>query len=248
MNSYIESIYATRQVAGKSGTLHALHSEIDPQEGAFLHRIISEDPSITKTLEVGCAYGLSSLHICDALRLRPEARHTIIDPAQYSYWDGAGIKNLEDPGINFFDLILQGSEFALPELARSREAAFDLVFVDGLHTLDHTLLDCFYATRLLRVGGYLVLDDVTMPAVRKVVDYLLCYPCYEQFAVVGLSSSRRHKLRIGKIILALTPASKRKKIFSSRFRHQALGERDVRMVALRKVCKDERTWDWYKDF
>jgi hypothetical protein len=151
-------------------------------------------------------------------------------------------------GIDFFDLLLQQSEFALPELAQSREATFDFVFIDGVHTFDHTLLDCFYATRLLRVGGYLVVDDIGMTAVRRVVDYLLCYPCFKQFAILGVPSSRDYKLRIAKFILGLMPASKRERIFSSQLLHNAFREENVRMVALIKVSKDERPWNWYKRF
>jgi Methyltransferase domain len=66
------------------------------------------------TLEVGCAYGLSSLFICSALQERHGATHTIIDPYQNGY--GVGIRNLEDAGLRFFNLIENKSEFALPKL------------------------------------------------------------------------------------------------------------------------------------
>ncbi len=113
----INNIYATKTVRGRSGKTHALHSAIDPQEGSFLANIILDDPSITKTLEVGCAYGLSALHICSAIKDREGASHTIIDPFQNPEWDGAGIKNLQEAGIDFFNLIEMKSEFASPRLA-----------------------------------------------------------------------------------------------------------------------------------
>ena len=36
---------------------------------------------------------------------------------------------------------------------------FDFIFIDGWHTFDYTLVDMFYADRLLRIGGYLLIDD-----------------------------------------------------------------------------------------
>src|ERR1035441_3354206 len=70
MNPIIDEIYETKIVRDSSGNEYALSSEIDSTEGDFLYRLISSDKSIMKTLEVGCAYGLSSLHICEALRNR----------------------------------------------------------------------------------------------------------------------------------------------------------------------------------
>jgi hypothetical protein len=48
----------------------------------------------------------------------------------------------------------------------------------------HTLLDCFYAARLLRFGGVLVVDDVSWPSVRRVVDFLKNVPCFEEVGAV----------------------------------------------------------------
>ena len=105
MKQFIENIYETRSVVGQAGQIHKLHSEIDRKEGAFLFSIIQDDPTIYNTLEVGCAYGLSSLHICAATKDRAGASHTVIDPFQNTQWDGAGIRNLKTAGIDFFNLI-----------------------------------------------------------------------------------------------------------------------------------------------
>ncbi len=246
MNPHIDSIYASRKVTGRSGRQFDLTSEIDPDEGRFLHRIIAGDPDISKTLEVGCAYGVSSLHICAALRSRANPQHTLIDPFQNSQWDGVGVKNLEDSGIGFFNLIEKRSEFALPELLQLGEATFDFIFIDGWHTFDHTLLDCFYATRLLKVGGYLVIDDVGMPSVRRAADSLSAYPCYrvhgERSAVYRISL----KHRLAKAVLGLVPASKIGKILHPDFARKVFSDRHTTMIALQKIVPDERSWDWYE--
>ena len=103
MDEVIQRIYETRSVVGRSGETHYLHSEVDHEEGALLFNTIHDDISIVQTLEVGCAFGLSSLHICKALQSRTRASHTIIDPFQATQWDGVGVKNLGRSG----DQILQ---------------------------------------------------------------------------------------------------------------------------------------------
>src|SRR6266576_2929772 len=268
MNSHIESIYRTRRIIGKSGIEMALHSEVDPAEGELIQRIISEDSSVSKTLEIGCGYGLSALHICDALRQRSNPHHTIIDPFQYSEWDGAGIKNLEDAGFTFFKLIEKGSEVVLPELLSVGEGTFDLVFIDGWHTFDHTVLECFYATRLLRIGGYLLIDDAGMPSVGRAAYYFSRFPCYE---VVGaVSAGPRLKRRLAKTILRFLPPSRRRRWIHPALLHRTWDEpnmrdraqiqlvaaplpdrrfdqKNTRMVALKKTAKDDRWWDWFPE-
>ena len=105
MNHFIQNIFESGSVVGRSGKTHKLHSAIDQKEGEFLFSIINSDPTICRTLEVGCAYGLSSLYICSATSERPDASHTIIDPFQNTQWDGVGIRNLDEVGFDFYTLI-----------------------------------------------------------------------------------------------------------------------------------------------
>lgn len=245
MQAIIEEIQASQRVTGKSGMVHPLHSAIDPEEGLFLERIVGADSSVRRTLEVGCAYGLSSLHICKGLQGRSGARHTILDPFQNSQWDGAGIRNLEEAGVDYFDWIEELSEVALPRLLEEREGTYDLVFVDGWHTLDHTLLDCFYATRLLRTGGYLVVDDMLLPPVRRAVNYVTRYPCYRTFGFLSGTQSPTLKLRLLRALFGTLPALRDGTLLHPDLEHRLFGDRTLRMLALQKVCADTRNWDWY---
>ena len=247
MSLQLQNIYETRKVIGKSGAEIELHSEVDPAEGEFLHNIICQDSTISRTLEVGCACGLSSLHICDALRSRAHPQHIIIDPFQSSDWDGVGIRNLEEAGFDFFKLIEKPSELALPELLSRGESSIDLIFIDGWHTFDHTLLDCFYATRLLRVGGYLLIDDVNIEPVRRATDYLSLYPCYEVFAAVSAPASISLKQRLAKTALSALPPPRRKQIANPALVNRVFSKASVRMLAFKKVADDRRPWDWYPD-
>jgi predicted O-methyltransferase YrrM len=246
MNSVIEEIYKTRQTVGADGVVMALHSEVSPDEGALLSELVRRTPRITKTLEIGCATGLSTLHICDALKDRPGARHYAIDPFQMQQWHGAGVKALERAGLRHcVELIESKSEVALPQLLTAHENTFDLVFIDGWHTFDHTLIDCFYSLRLLGVGGYLAIDDCDMASVGKVVSYLRRYPCLRQVA-------EHTDYPQNPVLNALCHITRFTPITLSMRHHlpeplQKLVRRP-NMIVFEKTCTDMRSWNWYASF
>jgi predicted O-methyltransferase YrrM len=247
MNDSIEKIYDAGFVTGRSGKAHKLHSAIDREEGKFITSLIENDPAIKHTLEIGCAYGLSSLYICSALSGRSGAQHTIIDPFQNTDWDGVGVKQLEEFGIDFFELIELRSEFALPKLLEFSEGTFDLILVDGYHTFDHTLLDCFFATRLLRIGGVLVIDDVAFPSVRRVVAFLQNYPCYEQIGSVQKNESKAAKRATAGVLSVFVKPNKWANVISPRLYRKLFELSRIEMIALKKIAEDERSWDWHSD-
>jgi predicted O-methyltransferase YrrM len=247
MNSQIEKIYQAGEVTGRTGVVHKLHSEIDRGEGEFLSRIIAGDATIRRTLEIGCAYGLSSLFICSALAGRPGALHTIVDPFQNSQWDGVGTKNLEEAGLSFFQLIEEKSEFALPQILKQGEGQYDFIFIDGWHTFDHTLLDAYYATRLLRVGGYLVIDDASWTSIHRVVSYLKNYPCYQTHDELGEDWHNSPKKLLARTLMSPLSRHTWATILHPSLHRRLFEKQAVSMVALKKVAADARNWDWHAD-
>lgn len=240
MNEHIQKIFTSRAVETPTGKKIPLHSAVAKNEGTHLLDLVKKDPSIQKTLEVGCAYGVSSLFIAEGLKDRSNAHHTIIDPFQNSHWEGVGVHNLKQSGFERFDLIEEKSEFALPSVLKNGEGRFDLVFIDGWHTFDHTLLDCFYAIRLLRVGGYLVVDDADFPAIRRVIDYLLLYPCFQFESAASKKPKRWSKERWVQSLLRLVPSASNKRVPPRSLQS---------MVALKKTAIDNRSWNWFeRDF
>jgi predicted O-methyltransferase YrrM len=249
VNSVIENIYRTGTVTGKSGRVFKLHSEVSRSEGEMLHRIVANDPGVCRTLEVGAAFGLSALYICDALKDRPGAYHVMIDPLQRQLWDDAAVGNLERSGCTYFKLYEQGSEIAMPNLLQSGEQPFDLVFVDGSHFFDQTMIDCFYATKLLRPGGYLAIDDIQLPPVRAVLDYLWKFPCYETYAFIEEEKDGRPLLRAAaRAALAPFPREKLNSLLSRRVLRRVLERKQISMIVLRKKSEDERWKNWEQWF
>ena len=244
MSAVAKEIFASGYTFAIDGARLPTSSHISLEEGSALHDLIRTNPSVTRTLEIGCAQGVSSLFICEALQDRPTALHNIIDPFQYRNWKGAGIAALQRANLHNFRLIEERSEFALPELLK-QGSVFDLVFIDGWHTLDHTLLDAFYAVRLLRIGGFLVIDDTEMPPIMKAVAYLRNYPClriHKQIYTWPEHDLTRFLCAVGSMI-PVTP--------NMRFRaHKKLQKllRAPSMIILAKESEDQRKWNWYRPF
>jgi len=249
----LHNIFANKQVSDSSGNLYPLDSNIDTREGAFLQQLI-EKYQPKRTIEIGCAYGISSLYICAALGKIPGAHHTILDPVQSTYWKNIGVSNLRKANINYFELLEQPSEIALPGLLKEG-AAFDFGFIDGNHTLDHTLIDFFYLNRMMQPGGIIVIDDIGMPGINKIVRYILNYPCYQLIGSVETTVSGKRQVFDAmikapfRLVAGLLPKKIKYEVFAGNvIKSDSELKLQTSMVALQKTAADERSWNWYEAF
>lgn len=178
MNSVLAGILASGMVTRADGTSIPLHSATTRQEGEALQRLIrARRPEVT--LEVGLAFGVSALFICEALAEVGGRTHVAIDPHQ-PQWDNLGLRHLEQAG---FSHLLEYHEMpsyrALP-LLEAAGRRIDFAFIDGWHTFDYAMIDFFYIDRLLTPGGLLVLDDAwSYPALRKLARYIAKHRRYQ---------------------------------------------------------------------
>jgi len=251
-DSLLDTIYKNREVIDCEGNRLKLHSEITRDEGELIASLI-HDHGFTRTLEIGCAFGISSLFICQALSRQPSPHHTIIDPGQYTEWQGIGVNHLTREGYDFFELLEKPSEIALPAFLEQGRT-FQFALIDGLHTFDHVLLDFFFVDRLLEDGGIVVLDDLQLPAIRKVARYIAGYPTYKVVATARQSvyppSLRRRLFEWPLRILGrLLPSSYAVKVFDDSFRRtdSQLGLVSE-MVAFQKSGPDRRGSHWFVNF
>lgn len=173
-NEILANILETGQFTGPDGQLLSIRAEISEAQGDMLQRIIQEiKPRVS--LEVGLAYGVSALFICDALKSVGGERHVVIDSHQMTpVWDnGAGLHNLKLAGYeSLLDFHGEESQRALPKLD-ARGEKIDFAFIDGAHTFDHALVDFFYVDRMLNVGGVVAFDDVGFACIEKVCRFIL---------------------------------------------------------------------------
>jgi predicted O-methyltransferase YrrM len=243
----LEEIINGSIVSDKDGNCFKLNGSIDRTEGQYIFDLIKNDPQITRTLEIGFGYGISTLFICAALQGRNNARHLIIDPFQFSDYSGIGIYNLERVDCNFFELITEPSEYALPKLSQLNSEKFDLIFIDGWHTFDHVMIDLYYSNKLLKIGGYVVLDDCRYHSVAKAISYLSTLPSYKKHSETTINNLK-FSAKTSRLLIRAIPEIVKKNLFPFKM-HQLLNRhQNSSMITFKKIAQDERNWRWYEEF
>ena len=171
-NKLLQQLLEKKEIV-YNGKKHKIKSNINYEEGMLLYNLIVQN-KLHRTLEVGLANGVSALFIIQALKdIDAKEAHIALDPFQTKQWHDIGSKNIEKAGLkDKFTLIQEKSELALPVMAQKYAGSFVLIFIDGFHTFDNTLIDFFYSNMLLKVGGYIIIDDVLHKGVSKFIKYL----------------------------------------------------------------------------
>jgi predicted O-methyltransferase YrrM len=224
VNPVVEEIFATSTVRTASGEEIPLHSNLPRDECEVVQGWIRARRPRT-VLEVGMAFGVSSLVIAEALAEVGGASHHIIDPHQRGEWRGVGIANLERAGYDGrYVLYEEPSELCLPRLL-AEGFSIDFALVDGWHSFDQVLVDFYYLNRMTSPGGAIAFDDLQLPSIAKVVAHVATYDCYWELE---------------------PPASCRRSV-TARAR-RLMGTREFRVAAFEKVAPDVRNWDWYREF
>jgi len=161
-------------VARSDGSVHDIFPvAVDAAEGEALRAWVIKERAV-HTIEIGLAYGISALFICEGLVTNGnrKARHTVLDPYQASF-KNLGLQFLEEAGVaRLVEYLAEESQIALPRFV-SAGRLFDLAFVDGSHLFDRVFLDLIYLGRLVRPGGVIFADDYQAPAVARAVSFCL---------------------------------------------------------------------------
>lgn len=103
------------------------------------------------------------------------ATHTAIspDPAEHervrAYCQRIGV---DDSRISFVTGL---SDDILPALL-GRDRALDVAFIDGAHSFPFPVVDWYYITRALKIGGKLLLDDIPIPAAAQLFRHMSLEP------------------------------------------------------------------------
>jgi predicted O-methyltransferase YrrM len=151
---------------------------ISIEQGARMHKLMRSH-SIERSLEVGFAYGFSTVWILDALQSRSNAFHVAIDPWEKHTFHGIGLAQVKRLGFGVrFEWIEKFSIHALSDLIRKGEK-FDFIFIDGNHRFDDVIVDFYLSDQILRPRGLVVFDDMWMNSVRTATNFILHNRSYE---------------------------------------------------------------------
>lgn len=254
MKSLASEILSSRKVEGPNGEQYQLEANIDAGLGELLQQIIAEIRP-KHTLEIGLAYGISSLYICEQLQAVGAESHTILDPYQERIYHGAGLHQLMKCGygslVKFSD---DHPHVYLPRLLQERGQHLDFCFQDGPKRFDLAMVNTFYLSEMLKPNGIMFFDDVNaFPSIRKLCRFMAKQPNYEVFRPYRGTGQLKLKQRVGRpmrkticqtigalpvVSSALSPAV---------YQDPALNI-DAGAVGFRKISNDPVKWNFFKDF
>jgi predicted O-methyltransferase YrrM len=171
--SELLSMYADEPQIGSDGQMHTMHAttRISREQGMWIYNLCrAMKPKAT--LEIGLAYGFSTIYFLAAIRENGAGFHTAVDPFQDSDWHGVGSRKPERVGMSdHFRLIRELSVAALVHSADAGEI-FDVIFVDGNHRFDDVLVDFTLSAELCPMGGYIILDDMWMSSIQRAAAFI----------------------------------------------------------------------------
>ncbi|MEM7279435.1 MAG: class I SAM-dependent methyltransferase [Pseudomonadota bacterium] len=177
---YIQQVLGLRgEQAAKVGEING---GIHLDEAEMLCSVVNQiNPA--ESLEIGLGYGFSAMTICTSgQRPSEQRRHVVIDPHQTQYWNGTGLRHLNDAGLSAMIEFKEDVSYrVLPDLEHQKQR-FDLAFIDGWHTFDFVFVDFFYIDKLLKIGGVVVFDDADWDSIRPVLRYVVTNLDYEVYA------------------------------------------------------------------
>jgi predicted O-methyltransferase YrrM len=234
--SVLNRLIIDKQTFSSDGTQLQVTGTISLDEAQYMKELIISNEFST-CLETGVAYGASTVAICSALSVLEQSsrpvKHYGVDPCQIEIYGGAAIAALKECGLDHILELCHGpSHLMLPKLLE-RNITVDFVFIDGMHTFDYTLIDLFYADKLLRPGGIICMHDMNMRSKKKASKYLLRYRKYIRLASV----KRPLRQRLG---AALKEAAR----FAPRAVWNDLTTVET-MLAVKKVEDFDPDWDFY---
>lgn len=245
MNEILKRAIENKAFTNSKKEVVKIHSHTNLEQCLFLQKIIQEN-NFKKSIEIGFAYGLSSLAISEAIFLNGGTRHTVIDKFENTDWGGNGIDLLRTAGLdNLLDFKEEFCYIVLPQLLKEGET-FDFAYVDSTKQFDWILTDFFYLDKLLINNGIIVFDDVNYPGIRKVARFisrLSHYKVYSQHIENRISMGKQFLKAVTKFVPL------RNKII----RNDLIDtDYDLKInagcIAFQKIKNDERKWNWNIDF
>ncbi|MEP6596324.1 MAG: class I SAM-dependent methyltransferase [Ginsengibacter sp.] len=251
MNEVLKEIIASQKVRDKENQSYNLHSHTGELQGRFLQEIL-KNIKPKATLEIGLAYGISSLFILEILKdLENEnGSHIIFDPFPDVYWNNIGLLNIRKAGYeNLVDFRKLFSDEGLIELINEKKK-IQFAYIDSTKVFDILLVDFYLINKIMDIGGVIIFDDCGFPGIKKLVKLISKMPFYK---IYGTHYKEQETLKKNLIkrsaSFVLRHAPFRNKIFPGiDFKTDQQNGIDYHCIAFEKTSDDKRSWDWYVDF
>ena len=165
---------ASKKIMGRSGVEHPFQDLFTEDVGLLLYDLIRREKP-QEILELGLLHATSALYMLQALADNGSGRMVSADPYQNQV-DYAGVEAIKRAGFgNIHEHVELPSEMAMPiyhmQIQQRERQRFDMVFIDTNHQFDQTILELFYADKITKEGGYVVLDDYRHSAVKTACNF-----------------------------------------------------------------------------
>ena len=168
-----------------------LDSNINIYEACFISQLINiyidkyKKKSKLNILEIGFAYGTSTLIILNQILNYKNTSYDIIDLNQTKQWNNIGVQNVEyffkymKKKINY-NLYEESSLIAIKKLKKK----YDISFIDGSHERDIVISDIINSDKKLIINGLIIIDDVLHKDVKlAILDFVKEYKNYRRISI-----------------------------------------------------------------
>jgi|RhiMetdeSRZDD1v2_1073273.scaffolds.fasta_scaffold614023_2 predicted O-methyltransferase YrrM len=169
----IASLHRRDLQKGTDGLMHQIDwiTGIPMRDGLQIYDVVRKIKP-KKTLEIGFAYGVSTMYFLAGLRTNGFGAHTAIDPFEETQWNGIGLMKVKEVGMQrSFEFMPERSHPALARLA-DRKQLFEIIFIDGAHLYDIAFADFVLADAVCTKGCYILLHDRWMSSVQRIISFI----------------------------------------------------------------------------
>jgi predicted O-methyltransferase YrrM len=197
--SVLDEIFASGRVEHPDGHVLDLVANISRENSDALRRFVRGRIPLL-AVEVGMAYGVSTLSILDGMRENGKGKLISVDP--YIGWatgQRVALHQVARAGLSaYHEHLHEPSYVGLPRLIE-RGSKADFVYIDGNHDYGYAFTDFFLADKLLARDGVVAFNDSGWRTVHKVIRHILKSGEYEEIDV-GLPRAYRSKNAIFALI------------------------------------------------
>ena len=177
---YILSLLNNKTIKIGNNEVNTVLYNFNKDDGYILYKLI-KNIDAKKVLEIGMNYGLASVFILQSLKYFYETNNdeeklyyklTSIDPDQEKKWGNIGIDHLKKMKLIYnHKLIEEKAYLVLPDMI-NRKKIFDIIFINGYNKLDKITMYMFYSEIIVKVGGYIVINNITNIGINKIIRYV----------------------------------------------------------------------------